>query len=243
MKRKLVTLATISIIFLLIGTVYAAWYTMNSNPNFSSTANWEADTWMEGTGSHSYSISGGEAYTRLTISGINDWGNTEYEQGTDPWATYGSGFTSVSADITQRLVTNSKVSERSVNWLFGLEQVYVEFWLHCEGGDGSHGYEWAEAMVIFDANSGLFMSPNAGQNGYWSKTAYDEWYFVGYRHWNIGSSYTYKETNLNSIYGLLESQFGCDLDEWTVSCICVGVEGTSATVAAYWDYVFFDIAM
>ena len=243
-KKIYVTIVTLVTLASLVGSVFAAWYTMNSNPNFSSGSNWTVDTWMEGTGSHSYSISGGAAYTYLTISDYQKWGNTEYEQGTDPWATYGSGFTPVQADYTLRLVTNSKVTQRSVNWAYGLEQTYVEFWLkHKYGGDGTLGYEYAEAMIIFDANDGLFVSPNAGQNQYWHKTAYDEWYFVGYRHWNVGSSYTYKETNLNSVFNQLDTYFGCDMSEWEVVCICVGVEGTSATVSAYWDYVIYDVAM
>lgn len=244
MNKKITVISAVLLCLMMVGSVYAAWYSLNSNPTFSSASNWQADTWMEGTGSHSYWISGGEAYTYMTISGYQEWGNTEYEQGTDIWATYGSGFTVCPADYTQRLVTNSKVTQRSVNWAYGLEQTYVEFWLkHKYGGDGTLGYEYAEAMIIFDANNGLFTAPNAAQNAYWHKTAYDEWYFVGYRHWNVGSSYTYKETNLNTVFDQLETYFGCDLSEWEVVCICVGVEGTSTTVAAYWDYVYYDVAM
>jgi len=233
MKNKLTVIAAIIVIASLVGTVHAAWYTVNNNPQFSSTVDWQADTWMEGTGSHSYYISGGNAYTYLTISGFNKWGNTEYEQGTDPWATYGNLPYTVTANLPQRLIVRS-TSSGSANWLYGRMNQYVEFWL-------TNGTHWAEAMIIHDSE-GIIMQPMALQNSYWATQHSGGWYYVGYRHWDT-SGWTYRETNLNQVFNLLASEFGCNLSDWTVSCICVGVEGTSGTMSATWDYVIWDVGM
>jgi hypothetical protein len=80
------------------------------------------------------------------------------------------------------------------------------------------------------------------QNSYWATQHSGGWYYVGYRHWDT-SGWTYRETNLNQVFNLLASEFGCNLSDWTVSCICVGVEGTSGTMSATWDYVIWDVGM
>lgn len=213
--------------------VFATWYTINDNPYFSDSGGWDPDTWMQGSGSHSYNLGSGSAYTYLTISGFNKWGNTEYEQGTDPWDTYGYLPYNIPADMPQRLITYSSASG-SAHWLYGRTHSYVEFWL-------TDGTEWAEAMVILDSE-GLFYPSNAGENQYWHNTN-PGWYFVGYRHWNTGSSMTYRETNLNSIFNLLETHYSLDLSEWEVTCICFGVEATSGSESATWDYAQWDIGM
>lgn len=216
--------------------VYAAWYTINSNPSFTTSTDWEVDTWMQGSGSHSYNLGSGTAYTYLTISGYQDWGNTEYEQGTDPWYSYGTELPYVvPLSVAQRLLTYSKRTTYSYNWFYGRVNKYFEIW-------ATNGEEWAEIMVVFDSQ-GLFMPAEASQNNYWAREHPGGWYFVGYRHWNMGSGWTYRETNLNSIFNLLSSEFGLDLSEWYVSCLCFGVEGTSGSMGATWDYVQWDIGM
>jgi len=242
-----VTLAVTISIQPIIQTVYAAWYTVNTDPQLYDSSKWGIGLWHQSTSYvHNYYINGGQAYTHFKTGGFNKWGNTQYGQGHDIWSTWGAALPyEPSAATPMRFRTYSKTLLENNNWLYGVANQYVELWLeHTGTGDGSKGYKYAELMVILDSSRNELIPPY--QNTYLATTRVEpdsQWYFVIYRHWNMGTNWVYRETNLNWILNQLNTQWGCNLSQWKVTGITFGVECTSGEMIALWDYVFWDIGM
>ena len=243
MKKKIALITsiisiTIVVLFLnmnIIAPVYATWYNVNSDPDLNNPSSWGIGLWRA-EATHDYWINGGKAYTYLHINeGYTTWGNTQYGQGNDVWSTWGDPLPyKVYLNTPQRLITMTKRTAYGPNWFGARANTFWEAW-------ATNGTDFVEFMVILDSRN-LF-NPYPFENGYFSFRG--EWggALMGYRHWNQGTDWTYRETNLNWIYQIFENDYGADLSEWWVAGTTFGIEATNAYMGAEWEYVKWEIGM
>jgi len=229
-----------------IQPVNAAWYTVNNNPQFVNGNDWQADIWTQPNMYHTYSMGAGYAYTRFAgWNGINHWGNTEYEQGTDFWATYGNFPYPIPLTATQQLQTRSRITESHVDYWFGVANAYVNLWVTFTSPTGSAGLTRAEILIYLKTAKGVFY-PFQGQNTYTQQIRSDAgltWYLIAYRGYDIGTSFTTRTFNLNAVINRLSTVYGVDLSKGTVNAVTFGIEGAQGEMASEWDYVNYQVNM
>lgn len=246
MKWKITLVLFLAMV--LIATVPAqanVFYTTNYNPTFVDSQHWYVDTWgPTGKSWHTQSIAGGVSSTRAAIWGNwIQWGNTEYEQGTDPWATYGNLMYNPPLTTPQQLIVTARVTEKHVDWLFGQVNAYVEFWVCFDEPVGTHGYVWAELQIFLCSKAGWFNPCLARRNGYATRTVENSWYHVMYRVNNLGSSWSTRTISLQGLLDRLQSTWNIDISKGQVTCICFGVEGVRGEMTVQYDTVNFQVAM
>lgn len=177
---------------------------------------------------HNCSMSREVAITRFAgWSGPNSWGNTEYEQGRDPWKNYGNSSGSVPLTASQRLTVSLRILESKVDTVFGISNAYVDLWVNFSEPVGDNGLMWAELIVYLKTEKGV-LYPFQEQGTYSSKICGDgnhTWYVIGYGCPAAGSVWSNREINMNDLINQLAQVFRVDLSKGTVSCIAFGVEG------------------
>lgn len=221
----------------------ASYYSTNYNPYFVDSSHWIPDTWTASRSWHTYTIADGVAYTRAAIWGsVYEWGNTEYEQGTDPWGNYDNLMYNPPLTFNQQLVVTSKITEQHVDFWVGQANAYVEFWVYFTEPVGNQGFQWAELQVYLKSKSGLFNPCPARQNGYAVRTA-SNWYHVMYRTNDVGSSFTTRTVSLQGLISRLQSTWNVDLTKGSVTCICFGVEAVKGEMTAIFDTVNYQVGM
>lgn len=227
-----------------------SWYTINNNSYFNSAADWTGDIWYQPNNPshwHTYYISGGVAYTRFAgWQGINQWGNTEYEQGTDFYGLWGTPFTPIPLTVNQQVVVRGRVTEKHIDSWFGVVDMYVDLWVHFSEPTGTYGLTDAELLIYVSSLDG-WLYPWHWPNTYGSLIASADgftWYNINYRiPADIGSGWTTRTLNVNDLISRLNSVYGCDLSKGVVRCLSFGIEGAQGEMAAEWDYVKYQVRM
>lgn len=190
---------------LLVPFAYATWYTVNYDTQLNG-GYWNPQYWNKSPYDYC-TMSNGYATTYRTDNTFpGTWGNAEYCQGYKPWGQVGPAFSPVLLNIQQRLVMSCRC-DSAVAFYWGQANMFVDLWVQFSGPVGNNGYSYAE-LLFYPKQFGI---GSQGENTYTTTTKTDggiSWYVCAYRNWDVGSSFTYKEINVNNIIDYMCSQFG-----------------------------------
>lgn len=201
---------------------------------------WEADLWTGPNKWHDYSFNSDFAYTRFAgWNGINSWGNTEYEQGRDPWQTYGLPTKAIPLVSAQQVTARLRIVEAKVDNKLGAASAYIDLWVNFSGPVGEKGLRWAELIVYLKTEKGALYSFQ-DQDSFSNRICTDgnlTWYMVGYRCLDADVEWSTRTIDINQLITQLADVYGVDISKGTVSCLTFGVEGAQGEIAAEWNYL------
>jgi hypothetical protein len=180
------------------------------------------------------------AYTRYAgWNGLNSWGNTEYEQGRDPWKTYGIPSYAVPLTLAQQVTVTSRIVEAKVDPKVGVASAYIDLWVNFSEPVGDQGLTWAEFIIYLRTEKGVlypFQEP-----GSYSNTVVSDgdlvWYMIGYRSPEVELGRSTRTVSINELANRLAQAYHVDISKGTVSCITFGVEAAEGEMAVEWSYL------
>lgn len=179
-------------------------------------------------------------YTRFAgWNGVNSWGNTEYEEGRDPWKTCGITGRAVPLTAEQHLTVTLRITEGKVDPFLGIGNAYVDLWVNFSEPVGNRGLSWAELIVYFKTEKGVFY-PFQQQGEYCNRVCSDgnlSWYLMGYSCFNVDSQWSTRAITVNDLINRLAQVYHVDISKGTVSCVTFGVEGAQGEISAEWSYL------
>jgi hypothetical protein len=221
---------------------------VNNDYHLNDSSKWKVDLWGNGThdpASNAQSnVGNSDAYAKYdaTSQGYNIWGNTEYEQGYDPWGFWGSTW-NIGTVLLSR--PNQKISYRAkldTNELggAGVANAYINLWIMFQDPDHG-GPEWGYGEIEIFLHKTNDSTPDQTP---FAETRYDStignWYFVGYHATNLSADYTEGTVDLTPIINKFYDQWGIDLSSGGITGITFGVECERAKMKAIFDYVTYD---
>jgi hypothetical protein len=204
---------------------------------------WKADTWTGPNRWHTCFMNSGLVYTRFAgWNGLNSWGNTEYEQGRDPWKTYGIFSRAVPLTSIQHITVTLRIVEAKVDIFVGVGSAYMDLWVNFSEPVGDKRLTWAELIVYLKTEKGLFF-PFQEQGAYCNRICTDgnlTWYLVGYSCFGVESQWSTRTITVNDLISRLAQIYRVDISKGTVSCITFGVEAAQGEIAAEWSYLNYE---
>ncbi len=198
---------------------------------------WKADFWKGPNKWHSCTINNSVVYTRFAgWNGLDSWGNTEYEQGRDPWRTYGIPSRAVPLTAVQRLEVRLRIAEAKVDSLIGIGNAYIDLWVNFSEPVGTRDLVWAELIIYLKTEKGLIY-PFQEQGSYSNRICRDgnlRWYMIGYSCFDVDSQMGTRTIAINDLIVRLAQSYRVDIFKGTVSCITFGVEAAQGEMAVEW---------
>ena len=229
--------------------------TVNNDCHLYDSSKWEVDVWREGThdpASNNYNnIGNSTGYTKYdaTSQSVGTWGNTEYEQGYDPWRytlngdqkifqPWGSTWYVGSVVLNtpnQKITYRAKLDELDVQ-SGGEANAYLNLWIFFpqQGGAGWYNYKYGEIEIYIHRSN--HSTPDQTP---FAELRHDptDWYFVGYHATNLSSNYTDFSVDLTAIINKFYTEWGVDLSTGAIAGITFGTECQHAKMKATFDYV------
>ncbi len=207
---------------------------------------WQADVWTGQNKWHDWYMNSDVAYIWFAgWDGINSWGNTEYEQGRDPWGVYGMPFHAVPLTLAQQVTVTLRIVEAKVDAWAGVADAYVDLWVNFSQPVGTKGFVWAELIIYLKVEKGFFY-PFPEQDSYSNMLRSDgalNWYMIGYRSQDVNSGWSTRTINVNALANRLAQDYHVDISRGTVSCVTFGIEGAQGEMTAQWNNMKFEHAL
>jgi hypothetical protein len=204
---------------------------------------WQVDFWSGPNMWHDCSMSSEVAYTRFAgWNGFESWGNTEYEQGHDPWKAYGMFNQSVPLTGIQQVSVEFRVVEAKVDSVRGAANAYVDLWINFSQPVGEKGLTWAEFIIYLKTEKGI-VYPFQEPGSYSNKIRNDgdlTWYVIGYRCPDVEFGWNTRTININGLTNRLAQSYQVDIAKGTVSCITFGVEAAQGEMSVEWNHLMYE---